>query len=802
MDHMLKNYFIVAWRNLTRHKLYSAINIIGLATGMAACIVILLFVFYEKSFDSMHHKNIYRLNEVQKFPGMVAAQKLAVTMFPMGPTLKDEFPEVLNYSRVQLNEQYEMTYREKRVFFPQTYFVDTSFLRMFDFPLLKGDRPTALQKPNSIVLTESAARELFGTADPIGKTVSHLGEDTLLFTVTGILKDLPANSQFQFAALQSFNTVYKPNWVNRWDANWLNTYVELAPNTDLASLEKKFPAYLKKHLARDGWKHYGLFLLPLRDVHANAVDIGTDDINFQKFDKRYTNIFMAVGLLVLLIACINFMNLSTARSAERGKEVGIRKSIGALRSQLGVQFLGEAVLLSLIALVIALGMLSIVLPYIDRLSGRDLSPIFFLHPGLLVAVLIATILLGLLSGLYPAIYLSSFQPVKVLKSGGDTGKSKSTFRNILVVGQFSSAIFLIIATILVFRQLNYMQQQDPGFDRDQVVTIPLHGITSRKYDLLKEELSANPLVAGVTGAWYQLGSQLTQLGIGFWPANGPMRVVTPTGMFVDPDYLSFYKIQLAAGRNFSREKSANGREFIVNETLGRDLLKDQPGAPLSSLIGRHFGGDTTGSIVGVAKDFNFNSLHYKIESLFLFNEANTGFSTLSVNINGRQSSQAIAFIQSTWKKVFPEYPFNYQFLDDHFKELYRTDAQISQMVAILSGLAILISCLGLFGLASFSAEKRTKEIGIRKILGASVKDVVFLLSKHFIGLVLIGNLIAWPLAWLALNRWMQDYAYRVAISWWVFVLAGMAALLIALATVSFLAIKAATNNPVKSLRTE
>jgi putative ABC transport system permease protein len=799
---MLKNYFIVTWRSLTRHKLYSAINIIGLATGMAACIVILLFVFYEKSFDSMHHKNIYRLNELQKFPGTATAQKIAITMFPMGPTLKDEFPEVLNYSRVQLNNEYELTYGEKRVFFPQTYFVDTSFLRMFDFPLLQGDRPTALQKPNSIVLTESAARKLFGTADPIGKTVSHFGEDTLLFTVTGILKDVPANSQFQFDALQSFNTVYKPNWVNRWGVNWLNTYVELAPNTDMASLEKKFPAYLKKHLGSDQSKNYELFLLPLRDVHANAVDIGSDDINFQKFDKRYTHIFMAVGLLVLLIACINFMNLSTARSAERGKEVGIRKSIGALRSQLGFRFLSEAVLLSLIALVIALGMLSLVLPYIDKLSGRTLSPIFFLHPGLLVAVLIGTILLGLLSGLYPAIYLSSFQPVKVLKGGGETGKGKGTFRNILVVGQFASAIFLMIATILVFRQLNYMQKQDPGFDRDQVIAIHLDGITSRKYDLLKQELSANPLVAGVTGAWYQLGSQLTTLGIGFWPANGPMRVVTPTGMFVDPDYLSLYKIQLAAGRNFSREKSANGREFIVNETLGKDLLKAQPGAPLSSLIGRHFGGDTTGSIVGVAKDFNFNSLHYKIEPLFLFYETNPGFSRLSVKINGRQASQAIAFIQSTWKTIFPEYPFNYQFLDDHFKELYRTDAQISQMVAIMAGLAILISCLGLFGLASFSAEKRTKEIGIRKILGASVKDVVFLLSKHFIGLVLIGNLIAWPLAWLVLSRWMQDYAYRVAISWWVFVLAGMAALLIALATVSFLAIKTATNNPVKSLRTE
>jgi putative ABC transport system permease protein len=799
---MFRIYLRSAFRNLDRNRTYSFLNIFGLATGMAACIVILLFVFYEKSFDSMHHKNIYRLNTVQKFTSTATSGKIAATMFPMGPTLKDEFPEVLNYSRVDLNNQYEMTYGEKRVFFPQTYFVDTAFLRMFDFPLLKGNRQVALQKPNSIVLTESAARTLFGNADPIGKTVSHFGDDTLLFTVTGILKDVPANSQFQFDALQSFNTVYKPDWMNRWGDLGVNTYVELAPHTDMAALEKKFPAYLKKHPVGDKQIHYELFLLPLRDVHANTVDFSDDNINFQKFDKRYTHIFMALALLVLLIACINFMNLSTARSAERGKEVGIRKSIGALRSQLGVQFLVETVLLSLIALVIALGLVSLVLPYIDKLSGRNLSPIFFMHPGLLVAVFIGTILLGVLSGLYPAIYLSSFQPVKVLKGGGDTGKSKGTFRNILVVGQFASAIFLMIATILIFRQLNYMRNQDPGFDRDQVITIRLHGITIRKYALLKEELSASPLVAGVTGAWDQLGSHWGELGFGFWPGNGPMRVLFTPGIFVDPDYLSVYKIQLAAGRNFSREKYALAREFIINETLGRELLKDQPGMPLSSLIGKHFGGDTTGSIVGVSKDFNFNSLHYKIEPMFLGNATTWGFSTMSVKINGRQSSQAIAFIQSTWKKVFPEYPFNYQFLDDHFKEIYRTDAQISRMVAIMAGLAILISCLGLFGLASFSTEKRTKEIGIRKILGASIKDVVFLLSRHFIVLVLIANLIAWPLAWLALHQWIQNYAYRVAISWWVFVLAGLAALLIALATVSFQAINTALSNPVKALRTE
>jgi putative ABC transport system permease protein len=798
---MFRTYLKSAFRNLKRNRTYSLLNIFGLAIGIAACIVIMLFVFYEDSFDSMHHQNLYRLNELEKFPDTKRSEKFAGTAFPMGPTLKAEFPEIIDYSRVDGKEHYEITYGEKRVFLPKTFFVDTSFLGLFDFPLLKGDRQTALQKPNSMLLTESAARTLFGDTDPIGKTVAHFDEDTLLFTVTGILKDVPGNSQLQFDALQSYNTIFKPDWMKSGD-NGVNTYVELAPHTDLAALEKKFPAYLKKYRIGDQHLNYELFLQPLRDVHANSADIGDEGTNFQKLDKRYTYILIVIGFLVLLIASINFMNLSTARSVERSKEVGIRKSIGASRLQLGLQYIGESVLLSLIALVMACWVVSVVLPYIDKLSGRALSPLLLVHPGLLVAVFSGTILLGVLSGLYPAVYLSSFKPAKVLKAGGDTGKTKSTFRNILVVGQFSSAIFLVIGTIFVFRQLNYMETRDPGFDRDQMITVHLHGSNSRKFSLLKQELLTNPRVTGVTGAFDQLGGPLVTLGAGFWPGDGPMRVLFTPALFVDPSYLTVYKIPLLAGRTFSNEKSADNKEFVINETLARELLKDRPGRPLSSLIGKHFGGDTLGSIIGVSKDFNFNSLHYKIEPMMMMVQTGGMWGTMSVKINGRQAGQTISFIESTWKKVFPEYPFSYQFLDDHFKELYKTDTQISQIVAIMAALAIFISCLGLFGLASFSAERRTKEIGIRKILGASVRDVVVLLSRHFIGLVLIANVIAWPLAWAALHRWIQDYAYRVAISWWVFAVAGVAALIIALATVSYHAINAALSNPVDALRAE
>jgi putative ABC transport system permease protein len=800
---MLKNYIVIAWRNLSKHKLYTTINIVGLAIGMAACVVITLFVFYERSFDRMHTKNIYRLNEVQKWPGMLSPQKVALSMFPMGPTLKEDFPEVKNYTRVNWNDDYQMTFGEKRIYFKHTYFVDTSFLSIFDFPLVKGNRLQVLQKPNSAVLTESAAAKLFGYADPIGKTITHYAGDTASFTVTGIIKDIPDNSQLQFDALFSFNSIYKPDWMNNWGGNWLNTYLELAPGTNVAAMTKKFPAYLKKHMTRDndGWKGYELFLLPLQDVHSNSADIGLDYLNFQKFDKNYTNIFMIIALIVLSIACINFMNLSTARSSERAKEVGIRKSIGAQRFQLGLQFLGETILLSLIALILAAVFVFLVLPYIENLSQRNLKPIFLQHPAIIVSIFIGSIIVGIISGIYPAIYLSSFQPSKVLKGGAVSVSKKANFRNILVVGQFVSAIFLIIATIFVFRQLNYMQQKDPGYVRDNMITISLDDITYRKYDLLKTELSASPYVSGVTACRDQLGGHLDQTGVQF-KGDGPKQQISTTILMVDPDYMNVYKMKLAYGRDFSHEKQANGTEYILNERLAHELLKDKPKTDIGTLIGKQFGFDSTGKIVGIAKDFNFNSLHYKIETIFLYNQKEWGFGTLSVKVNGDKARQAIALVEKVWQDNFPGHPLQYQFLDDHFKEVYRTDAQITQMVGILAFLAILISCLGLFGLASYSAERRIKEIGVRKVLGASMSSIVTLLSKHFIKLVLIANAIAWPLAWYTVNRWMEDYAYRLPMSWWVFILSGVTALAIALITVSFLAMKAAAANPVESLRTE
>jgi putative ABC transport system permease protein len=799
---MFHNYFKTAWRNLWKNKIYSTINIVGLAIGMAACIVILLFVFYEKSFDNLHTKNLYRLNEVQKFPGMVSSQKVALSMFPMGPTLKKEFPEIKNFTRIHWTNKYQMTYGEKRIYFSESFFVDSTFLQLFDFKLIKGNRKTVLQKPNSVVLTEASAEKLFGKENPMGKTITHYGGDTTSFIVTGILQNVPQNSQLQFDALYSFSSIYQPWMFTNWGGNWLDTYFELTPNTNVAELEKKFPAYLKKYMSQnDNWKNYELFLLPLKDVHAGATDIGLDYLNYQKFDKNYTNIFFAIALIVLLIACINFMNLSTARSAERAKEVGIRKSVGAHRWQLSMQFISESVILSLIALVLAIILVELCLPYVNNLSQRHLTLPLFSNVLVFLFVVVGTLIIGILSGLYPAAYLSAFQAVKVLKGSVQTGKNKSLLRNTLVVTQFASAIFLMIATIFAMKQLRYMQGCDTGFSRDQVVTIPLNEITFRKYDVIKQELLQNTLVSAVTGAQDVLGSHLDQSGIQFI-GDGPRRDLTSTRLIVDHDYLTLYKISLLMGRNFSNEPSENGKEYIINEALAKELLKDNPKKQMSWLLGKNFGFDSLGKIIGIAKDFNFNSLHYKVETMFMFNQKDWGFSNISVKINGTRAKDAIAYIQSVWQKNCPDVPFEYQFLDDHFAEVYQADSQVSSIVGILAALAIIISCLGLFGLASHAAERRVKEVGIRKVLGASVQNIVAMLSKDFLKYVFIAALIALPLAWFSVHKWLQDYAYRVDISWWIFLLAVLVAMLIALITISFQAIKAAVANPVKSLRTE
>jgi len=800
---MLSNYLKIAYRNLLRNKLYSGINIVGLAVGLSACIVIMLFVNYENGYDSIHTKNLYRLDEVQMFEGMVAPQKVALSMYPMGPTLKEEYPEVKNFVRVDDQKNVILAYNQKKVELPGILWTDANFLDMFDFPLLKGEISSVLSEPNTMVLTQKSAAIIFGTTEPLGQTVTYYGRDTLAFKVTGILADLPANSHLQFDALFSFSTVAKPDYMNNWGSNWLVTYLELERGANLAGLEEKFPAFLKKHAGEEA-KFYELFLQPLAEVHANSTDITHDYINFQKFDRTYTYIFSIIAFIVLVIACVNFMNLSTARSTGRAKEVGIRKAVGAQRFQLAGQFVGESVLLAFTALGLAVAVVELTLPYINRMSDRNLGFAIFTDPKLLLTVLAGTVLIGVLSGLYPAAYLSSFAAAKVLKGSIRTGKS--TFRNALVVAQFSCAVFLIIGTGFALKQLRFMQDKNPGFQTDQIVLVPLDPKSGAKYESLKKELLANSLVEAVSGSQQRLGNNLHQWGMEY-QANGPARQVSTSNVVVDPDFLSLYKIKLVAGRNFSDDAADNGRTYIINESLARELLKEETQPDIASLVGMRFGirdevTDSLGTIVGIAKDFNFNSLHHKIETLSMYNQQDWGYSEMSIRIKGGNSKQAVAAIKSIWNEQVPDQTFSYSFLDEHFAKLYRADSQVSEIVGILAGLAVFISALGLFGLASYSAERRVKEIGVRKVLGASVVGIIGLLSKDFLKLVGLGILIAIPVAWWAVDSWLQDFAYRIDIDAWLFLASGLLAVGIAQLTVTFQSMKAALMNPVKSLRSE
>nr|MBA3683464.1 ABC transporter permease [Bacteroidota bacterium] len=681
---MFKNYIKLALRNLWKNKIFSGINIIGLSIGLSVCITIMLFVQYEKSFDSFHTKNIYRLDEVQSWEGMVQPQKVALSMYPMASTLKNDFPEIINSTHFHSTTDASIRYNDNKIFFKKALWVDSNFFKLFEFRLLKGDAKNALREPKSIVLTPESAEKLFGKEDALGKTVStNNSRDTMQFIVTGILDHLPKNSHLQFEALYSINSFVSPDDINAWGGNWTVTYLELTPNVNIAALEKKFPAYLQKYMGKDVIKGYQLFLQALPDVHGRSGDITHDYNNFQKFDSGYTQVFSIIAIIVLIIGCINFINLSTARSTGRAKEVGVRKSIGAHRSQLALQFIGESVLLSLIAMLFSILIVKLFLPYVNRLSGHALEFSIFSDPFLLIKVIAATVVIGIISGIYPALYLSAFKPVQVLKGTILIGNNKSFTRNALVITQFAGAAFLIIATIFVVRQLNFMQNKDTGFSRDQIVMLP--GAYKNWYRL-KDELLKNTLIKSVSGSTQRLGNNLHQTGVSFY-GNGPVKELATSHVLVDHDFLSIYKIKLLAGKNFTRE--GEGREIIINETMAKEILKDTPKASIASLLGKRMqmDEDTTTTLVGVCSDFNFNSLHHKIETLCLYNKKRGGYSDVCVKIDGARTEEALAYLEVTWKKIIPHFPYEYQFLDDHFAQMYEADKKVSRVVSILACLA-------------------------------------------------------------------------------------------------------------------
>jgi putative ABC transport system permease protein len=795
---MLKNYLKVIIRNLWKNKTFSIINVFGLSLGLSVCILIVLFVRYEKSYDSFNTKNIYRLDEVQSWEGMVEPQKVALSMAQMGPTLVKDFPEIKSFARFTPYGDPSLRYKDNKIFFKTFLWADSTFLQLFNYKLLQGDAKEALRKPNTIVLTEESARKLFGNDNPMGKTVpTNNRMDTMYFTVTGILENIPENSHLQFDGLCSMSSLERFGWLNSWGSNMMCTYLELDRNADIKKLEAKFPAYIEKYMDKKSTEGYKLFLQSLQDVHSDSSDITHDYYNDKKFDRKYTNVFMMIAFVVLIIGCINFINLSTARSITRAREVGVRKSIGAFRTQIILQFISESVLLALISTILAVLLAKLAIPFVNALSKHDLN-FSVIDPLNILFIFGGAILVGIVSGVYPAFYLSSFEPVKVLKGNMGPVNSKSATRNILVTLQFACAAFLIIATIFGLKQLNFMLTKDPGFSSDQVVMLPG---AYKNYYKIKTELQRSTLVKGVSGSTQRLGNNLHQTGMMFY-GDGPEKNLATSHVLVDHEFVKLFQIKILAGKDFTQE--GIGKEYMVNEAMAKKLLESDTVKSYESLIGKKISlyGDTAGTLVGVVQDFNFNSMHHTIETLCIYNKKPWGFHDVCVKIDGRRTKEALAYIQETWQRVIPHFPFSYQFLDEHFAQLYEADKKVSEVVGILASLAILVACLGLFGLALYTAERRIKEIGIRKVMGASVNNIIRLLSGDFIKLVVIANIIAWPVAWMVVSRWLQNYAYRIDLNAWVFIVSGLASICIALLTISLLTYKAAQANPVKSLRTE
>ncbi len=799
---MLRNYLSIALRNIRQSPLYAFINIFSLAIGLAACMVIYLFIKDERSFDAFHEKNasIYRLDEVQNFTG-TNLQKVALTMAGMGPHMVADYPEIINFTRYWNHDKTLFKKGEKHVVIEQVRAVDSTFFDLFDFPLLAGDLQTALDEPHSVLLTEETARKFFETSEAAMDNMITIRDEE--FKVTGILKDVSENSHLQFDALISITTFTRrdPKFNEQWGGNFLNTYLLLQPAADIKALEAKFPDFMIRHTGeKDITKYYTLFLQPLAEVHLASTDIEHDYNNYRKFNGKYLDVFFIIGVFILLIACVNFMNLTTARASHRWKEIGVRKTVGAKKAQLFSQFIFESTLLAIVALVLALVLNLLFVPLLNELIGRQLSMSSLLnYPLELMGVLLITLCLGLLTGIYPSLYMTSFNLARVLK-GGSKVEGKSVFRSGLVIVQFGLALAMIVSTLIVLQQLSFMKNKDIGFTKDQIMLVPMNKEANDKFETIKNELQANAHILGVTASGQRLGNNFHQWGFKVKADTGIVNI-TPSNVHVDYDYLKVYGIKLKEGRDFSKaHANDNGKAFIINESFAKELgLKETIGTPAGH---GWYADDSLGTIIGIAEDFNFNSLHYKINTLSMVVHSDWGYDEMSIKVDGRNVEASIAFVKELWDKHITEYPFTYSFLDEHFAVLYRSDQQMSSVVAIMATLAILISCMGLFGLAAIITEKKTKEIGIRKVLGATETQITVLLSKNFTWLIALSFVIVSPATYWLLSTWLENFAYRIDINPVIFLLGGFLALTIALLTISYHTLRSARANPVKALRYE
>ncbi|MHA1943389.1 MAG: ABC transporter permease [Candidatus Thorarchaeota archaeon] len=786
MPELIWNYMKIALRRIKRQKGYSFINIAGLAIGIACCFLVFLWVKDELSFDRFHSnaKEIYRV--------LLNPQDTDIYHpygpGPLGPALAAGYPEIINFTRMFGEVNGPLKYRN-RVFTGKVRGVSPSFFEIFTFPFVKGDSKNCLSEPRSIVLTEKMAAKLFHEEDPLGKTLGFEWWGTWHdLKVTGVIEDAPPNTHLLFDYLLPFEFVtWSGMTIESWDIGAYKTYVLLPKNSNFKEVSKKIAGTIKKHFPESP---NTLHLEPLIRIHLYNFTGGGP--------ITYVYIFSIIGILILCIACINFMNLSTARSMERAREVGMRKVVGSTRAQLIRQFLGESILLSLLSFILALILVQALLPSVNNIVDKLLTLPFSGSP--LFIFLGIAILTGILSGSYPAVFLSSFRPVTVLKGYVRSGSQNIRLRKLFVIGQFVVSIGLITGTIIIYQQLVYMRNMDMGINKNHVINMELRGSLRNQYGTIKSELLRNPNILAVSSTNGSFSKVFGTDKIG-WEGKPEDKRIFMSIHSVDFDYQKIFDIKMAQGRYFSRDYPTDISDgIIVNETAAKIMGMESPiGQRISCWI--PYDPQRSGTIIGVAKDFHFRSLHEKINPLVLV-IAPGWFTDAYIRIKPENVPETLVFLEKTIKESAPDFPLEYSFLDEDIDNLYKIEQRIGNLVRYGTFLAIFIACLGLFGLASFTAEKRTKEIGIRKVLGASISGIVLLLTKEFTKWVILANLIAWPIAYYVMSRWLQNFAYHVNIGIWTFLLSAALALVTALITISFQAVKTAASNPVDSLRYE
>lgn len=808
---MLKGYFKTAWRHIVRNKLYSIINILGLSMGIATCFIIMLYVQDELSYDKFNTNsgNIFRIVFKANLGG--SAINEASVMPPVAKALKSDFPEVKDATRL-------MDYGKPRIIYngniykdDRFAYVDPNFFSIFTLPMIEGNPKVALQQPNCVVITESIAKKYFGGSsknlqDVIGKTI-QINNNPSVFIVTAVIKNVPSGSHFHFDIFASMKGL-KDADSDSWLKSSYYTYLLLHPGADIKKMESKFPEMVAKYMGPQIQQEMGLGFEQFR-TRGNILGFALQPLNSIHLHSHTTNeiepggsasnvyIFAGIAIFMLIVACINFINLSTASASKRAKEVGVRKVVGSGRWQLIFQFLAESIFIGFIAMLIAIVLIQLVLPAFNNLSGKQLH----LNAEPLIALLLLGLFVGIIAGVYPAFYLSSFKPITVLK-GKLTDHCKSfSLRSSLVVFQFFISVGLIIGTIVVYQQMKFIQTRDIGYNKDQILILPNSYALGDHEQLFKQQMLNDPRIVNATVSWYKPAGPGGYNNALAYPQGNDKLIVNGVDYHIDENYIPTFGMQMISGRNFSKDFATDSSGIILNETAVRALGWEVTNAVGKILIRQNSvrGNNYPYHVIGVVKNFNFKSLHEMITPLYmtLYPEGGVIFKTKTTDIPG-----LLADMKKLWDNYRTDEPFVYSFMDELYIKTYVAEQKAGTILNIFSVITILIACMGLFGLVTYTAEQRTKEIGIRKVLGASITQVTGMLSGDFIKLVLIASLIAFPVAWWSMNKWLQSFAYRIDISWWVFVIAGVLAILVTLITISFRAIRAAMTNPVKSLRTE